>query len=33
MREEFQRVDAMNLGVDVIEKIVAGRLQYLVAHK
>jgi MGT family glycosyltransferase len=33
MREEFKRVDAMNVGVDVIEKIVAGRLQYLVAHK
>jgi len=33
MREEFRRVDAMNAGVDVIEKIVAGRLPYLVAHQ
>ena len=33
MKEEFQRVDAMNVGVDVIEKIAAGRLSYLVAHK
>ena len=35
MREEFRRVDAMNLGVDVIEKTAAGRLphKYLVAHR
>jgi zeaxanthin glucosyltransferase len=35
MREEFQRVDAMNIGVNVIEKIAAEGLpyKYLVARK
>jgi zeaxanthin glucosyltransferase len=35
MREEFRRVDSLNAGVDVIEKIAAGRLpyKYLVAHR
>ncbi|HEY0763686.1 MAG TPA: nucleotide disphospho-sugar-binding domain-containing protein [Pyrinomonadaceae bacterium] len=35
MREEFRRVDAMNVGVELIEKIAAGRLpgKYFVAHK
>jgi zeaxanthin glucosyltransferase len=35
MREEFRRVDAMNIGVNLLEKIAArrGPLNYLVAHK
>ena len=35
MREEFRRVDAMNAGVELIEKVAAGGLpgKYFVAHK
>ena len=34
MREEFRRVDAMNIGVNLLEKVAAGGLpcNYLVAH-